>query len=1404
MPEARARAPGTARPRRPHPEHRYGTTGCAPPGSNSGRAFVHDPKVSGVTEVKAQLKLRFKNYAGQRMVVVRSMQLTQRKTTATFKQMDGVIRANDASGERTSYTHKCGELDKTVPMLIGVSKAVLESVIFCHQEESSWPLQEGAVLKKKFDDIFESARYSKALDELRKRRLEKNAQVKELVGDLKGLQADKVAASDHRKRLEAAEAAVAECDGLIAECDEKSDAAHAELAQIKTERQAMEAREAKIAAAQKLVDDAEAKIAFMVEGLGAMGEMDETDDELAAAQREHAAEEERSDAALDALKESLETCEAAAASLRDDASKLDVAVGEQETEKKHALAAVGELRDALEGARADLSDRDAIRSLDAALKSDEAIPLDVAAKVRDDLKAAGDAAADAERACEADADAAVKAAHAAVNEKQAALDAARHEVEALGPKKKGLEKRVAASDDALKGLRSATEDAVAAARAKHDAAKEKIASHKAAMDAKDFKAQIRALDEKETSLGRDIEEENEAMRVNEASEDEEKELRVQEQLVKSSEERLVDKWAAVEELRAAAETALERSGDDDVVPAAPDRASASPADVHAFSKKVRRLLEGARDRAERAAKEQASEAASTAADARAAADAKAKAETALEACGAALDTLVADAGSSARDRLAKLRDKAEAFRLSTVRDYPDADEFEAYGAAAARAAVDGAAVLAGDDDAAAQALAVGPRDAGDDDALAATQKWVAAHVAKLTAKKYEETSLNSFSGKLLEKMRKVKAGKCPKCVICRREFDGPDDATYKETIARLEDQASDLKEKEFDLKIDAAKDLGSQLADLDTPWRRWVSAVGDRVAAKAADDDARAAAADAQTAADAAKSASDDAAEAFAAVKSAFLDADDLAEAAGDLKAQTETLDAKRSNYEAMSGGQSGRSTRDILEQLQRLNDEKNAAVTAKAKLEKENATGLKEETALVTRLGNVREELAKLERDVEARGRHEGDRADAANELKDLEAACKDLQKGDAKRKEALDDANEAAADAEADAARKKKAARSLTNGKKASFQEVQAAVDAAARGAERAAGADETLAALAADRETLETRVADADAEAKRAAAAIGDHASGNASRQAMKKAIDDNVNLRSARSARAAAASDVADLEDDRSGDAARRKELAARHDKLARDLNRLVSRRGEYVGRRSTEASVAKEHAGDLKGARYKGVEEKHRKALINKETTEMAAKDLEHYWGALDKALSNYHSLKIEEINRIVRELWQITYMGEDIDSIEIVSGEDAGSNRAARSYNYHVQMRKAGAALDMKGRCSAGQRVLASIVIRLALAQTFCIKCGILALDEPTTNLDEANRRSLAHGLSRIIAERAAQHNFQLVVITHDEEFIGTLRNELAAQAGVNMPEHYWRISREDVHGRHFSHISKVDMASLN
>lgn len=143
--------------------------------------------------------------------------------------------------------------------------------------------------------------------------------------------------------------------------------------------------------------------------------------------------------------------------------------------------------------------------------------------------------------------------------------------------------------------------------------------------------------------------------------------------------------------------------------------------------------------------------------------------------------------------------------------------------------------------------------------------------------------------------------------------------------------------------------------------------------------------------------------------------------------------------------------------------------------------------------------------------------------------------------------------------------------------------------------------------------------------------------------------------------------------------------------------------------------------------------------------------------------------------------------------------------------------------------------VLASIVIRLALAETFCINCGVMTLDEPTTNLDHDNKGGLARAIARLIAERSKQQNFQLVVITHDEDFVDMVRcvrpdraskrrkeervhvyfpvatdpasdplhaqvkQEMSTQTGFSMPEHYWRISRQAAGGgRAYSKIEQV------
>ena len=153
-----------------------------------------------------------------------------------------------------------------------------------------------------------------------------------------------------------------------------------------------------------------------------------------------------------------------------------------------------------------------------------------------------------------------------------------------------------------------------------------------------------------------------------------------------------------------------------------------------------------------------------------------------------------------------------------------------------------------------------------------------------------------------------------------------------------------------------------------------------------------------------------------------------------------------------------------------------------------------------------------------------------------------------------------------------------------------------------------------------------------------------------------------------------------------------------------------------------------------------------------------------YYTALDNALMRFHEMKMQEINKYIKEYWQTTYKNDDIESIEIKADPENTGNR--RSHNYRLVMRHSTLQeLDMRGRCSAGQKVLASLVVRLALAETFCHNCGVLALDEPTSNLDERNIKGFTEALGRIVNERKKARNsgFQLIVISTNHEFIDDL-----------------------------------------
>ncbi|ODV85001.1 hypothetical protein CANARDRAFT_234837 [[Candida] arabinofermentans NRRL YB-2248] len=230
-----------------------------------------------------------------------------------------------------------------------------------------------------------------------------------------------------------------------------------------------------------------------------------------------------------------------------------------------------------------------------------------------------------------------------------------------------------------------------------------------------------------------------------------------------------------------------------------------------------------------------------------------------------------------------------------------------------------------------------------------------------------------------------------------------------------------------------------------------------------------------------------------------------------------------------------------------------------------------------------------------------------------------------------------------------------------------------------------------------------------------------------------------------------------------------------DDLNRSINKLSCKNGELTQINKQIKTIKYELNRD-----YNEIDLKYLKEYTTLQTTLSLQSDLIIYSQAIDTSIMEYHKEKMKEINRIIDELWKVTYTGNDMDTIMICADPIKSSiTNNMRSYNYRVVMIKNGVELDMRGRCSAGQRVLASIIIRLSLAECFGLNFGMITLDEPTTNLDDENIESLAKSLNKIIELRSNQKNFQLIVITHDEKFLRFMN-------AVEFTDHYYKIIRNE------------------
>ena len=119
---------------------KYATTSDMPP-NTKGASFLFDPKLIDEVETKARIKLYFRDMSGLVVQVQKNMACTQKSKKLEFRTLETIISRYNADNKVIStITSKCINADQEVVNAFGVTKAVLEHVIFCHQEDSNWPL----------------------------------------------------------------------------------------------------------------------------------------------------------------------------------------------------------------------------------------------------------------------------------------------------------------------------------------------------------------------------------------------------------------------------------------------------------------------------------------------------------------------------------------------------------------------------------------------------------------------------------------------------------------------------------------------------------------------------------------------------------------------------------------------------------------------------------------------------------------------------------------------------------------------------------------------------------------------------------------------------------------------------------------------------------------------------------------------------------------------------------------------------------------------------------------------------------------------------------------------------------------------------------------------------------------
>ncbi|CCM03496.1 uncharacterized protein FIBRA_05630 [Fibroporia radiculosa] len=1224
---------------------KYATTGDQPPNTRGG-AFVHDPKMANEKEVKAQVKLRFYAANHTRMLAVRNLSVTMKKNGAlTMKTLESILAlADEKNGKRAAISTKCAEMDAEIPHLLGVSKAVLENVIFCHQEDSYWPLAEPSILKKKFDDIFEATKYTKALDNIKALRKDRMADLKAEKERLESLSKEKGHADKLKTRM-------SELTGTIA----SKEMEHGQL--------------------QKQYEELVKANARFYESATKFREIyikvDTLNEKKARYQEE-----------LDTARESVKELDGTDQELTDRLRNFDDHMQRQKQKRSMGMSKEQEVDEMLADERKAHAHKQLIEDREATIKQ-------------------------------------ICAKYQIQGFDQTPLE--RDKVLEFITKLEDLRRRQNTETDKLQDEHNAkSEEYNTKAMRLHT----ELEGHKQQKSA--FRERIA------TSTARVSEAENE---VDQAE-------------------------ALTSQLRALQADMDEKSR----------RVEKSKTDIKAGNFDQRLSDANAKGRSMEMKRDELTaeiRTLSLQADARARLDLK-RAE---------LKSKSSDLNNTLEINNSKFR------KLVGIDAHPDTMEREVERVAIEkeREHTD----LENETNIASKNLQAAEANLSNLKAQLSTKQKEIQRLDKKIAFELKDAGFSSIESGLKEAdyeidtrkeelgktagaqdlyLRLLQVGKGRKCCpLCTRNMSDLEldvyDKNVKENIKKSTPAAIKETKSELAMWEDALKQLqGLQMDDNTRETIQKIEAPKLEAQIKEHDDEMPILTERAE-----------EALRKLNEVKKEIKEISAMRQHATSVSQTQKDIERLKREISSLESELSATGSTKTADDLQQELDELSAEMRANDR-EKQNL--MTERDRLMnalrnhdTELGTMRVRESELKSQIREKTALEGrikelrsDIASFTNQLKDLDVKIADAQGPIEKLEQQY---HEAQRELNAKISRAQRASQDL-NMSADKLESINKTIEkyVRERKARRLKECNEKIEEHETEIQRLGLQLEDIrstihliDKEISESGASVAN--------------LRENLRIRRLRQDIAATQDeiDLIDLEE-----AAKAKRIFEEKYNVEKQRETHIQSKYAHIGGElsSLQAQV-KTLQTDMKD--YKDIGKKYRDQLIKVKMSDMANNDLEKYAKALDNAIMKYHSLKMEEVNDTMRHLWNKTYQGTDIDGIKISSDSEGGATK--RSYNYRVVMTKDNVEMDMRGRCSAGQKMLASIIIRLALADSFGQNCGILALDEPTNALDTENIDALAASLVDIINERKGNSSFQLVIITHDENFLRKLGQS-------NVMEHYW------------------------